>query len=134
MQRFHRKVSIYLLLGHSMSSAINYLHTQLNYIADIPFNTLSYTNSLTFANFQGPWNAEWLSLVCFCLPYSFELDLSHTSILYYSSKYTTEIFECWSQVVSQNKKSFTLIRYSVHYHDSTLWHAALEQGVINAAK
>jgi hypothetical protein len=45
-----------------------------------------------------------------------------------------KIFEFWSQGVSKNKNSFTLIRHSLCYNDLTLWQEALEQGVINVAK
>jgi hypothetical protein len=48
--------------------------------------------------------------------------------------WTMKIFECWSRIVSKNKKSFTLIRHGLYYNDLTLWQEALKQSVINVAK
>jgi hypothetical protein len=82
---------------------------------------------------MGLWNED-LSVPGMLLSCSFESDLSHTFILYYYNILDRRIFEYWRRVVSKNKNSFTLIRYSFYYYDSSMWQEALEQSVINAAK
>jgi hypothetical protein len=42
------------------------------------------------------------------LSFSFESDLSHTSILYYYNIRKMKIFEYWSQGVSKNKKEISI--------------------------